>query len=334
VNGTETLSPRTDDRIKSFGAPQRGQNRQVDDRGVWVAECATQSAYSDPGCHAELFDDVQPTIASVSAMARNLVVHYQASGLDLPQQLRRDVDLRWVEAIVATDQRRHRAPLDAERPVEARVQGCCRDHSLLAIAALRHHHVPARSRVGFASYRFESWHYDHVVVEVWVEGRWRRFDPEVSEPLPALPDPTDIPISPDSPFLTAAQVWLGHRAGLLDVARYGAVEHAALQGEPFVYAKVICELAHRYGDELLLWDRWGAMDPHRFDVPPQDPELIDEVATLLLAADDGDQSHERELLARYRRDARLHPGTYIHSISPTGHRYRVDPSTRTTTRLG
>src|SRR5213076_2445200 len=134
-----------------------------------------------------------------------------------------------------------------------RVQGCCRDHSLLAVAALRHHRVPARTRVGFASYLFESWHYDHVVVEVWDDGRWRRFDPEIAEPLPGLADPTDIPTSPDAPFVTAAQVWLGHRGGLLDVARYGAIEYPALQGEPFVYAKVICELAHRFGDELLLW---------------------------------------------------------------------------------
>jgi hypothetical protein len=277
---------------------------------------------------------VQPTVESVSAMARNLVVHYRASGVDLPRQSRPDVDLRWVEAILATDQRRHHAPLDGERPVEARVQGCCRDHSLLAVAALRHHGLPARSRVGFASYLFESWHCDHVVVEVWVEGRWRRFDPEVTEPLPALAEPTDIPISPDGPFLTAAQVWLGHRAGRLDVARYGAVELAALQGEPFVAAKVICELAHRFGDELLLWDRWGVMDPHRFDAPPQDIDLIDEIATLLVGADNGDASLESDLLARYRQDPRLHPGSFIHSISPTGHRFHVDLSTRTTTRLG
>ena len=103
------------------------------------------------------------------------------------------------------------------------------------------------------------------------------------------------PMSPDGPFLTAAQVWLGHRAGTLDVARCGAVEYAALQGEPFVHAKVICELAHRFGDELLLWDRWGAMNPHRFDAPPDDIDLVDEIAALLIRADRGDASAERDL---------------------------------------
>ena len=300
----------------------------MDADALRLAEYARQSRYSDPGRHAELFDDVPPTVESVSAMARNVVVHYQASGVDLPRQSQRDVDLRWIDAILSTDQERHHAPLGTERPVEARVQGCCRDHSLLAVAALRHHNVPARTRVGFASYLLESWHCDHVVVEVWDEGRWRRFDPEFAEPIPGLPDPTDIAISPDAPFLTAAQVWLGHRAGTLDVARCGAVEYAALQGEPFVHAKVICELAHRFGDELLLWDRWGAMDPHQFDAPLEDIDVVDEIATLLIRADGGDTSAERDLRARYRRDPRLHPGSFVHSISPTGERHYVDLETR------
>jgi hypothetical protein len=301
--------------------------------GLRVADYARQTVCSDPGLYGDLFDDIEPTIESVSAMARNIVVHYKSAGVALPTQSRHDVDLRWVDAILATDQEKHHAPLDQERPVESRVQGCCRDHSLLAITALRHHNVPARSRVGFASYRCEPWHYDHVIVEAWDEGRWRRFDPEVTEPLPALPEPTDIPLSSEGPFLTAAQVWAGHRGGLLDVARYGVVEYAALQGEPFVHAKVVCELAHRFGDELLLWDRWGAMNPLRFDAPAHDFDLIDDIATLLLRADEGDASAERTLLMRYGQDPRLHPGSLIHSISPTGVRYQVDLPTHSATRL-
>ena len=305
------------------------------DTDVWrLADYVRQSSYSDPGRHAGLFDDVPPTIASVSAMSRNIVVHYRAAGVDLPPQSRPDVDLRWIEEILTTDQDRHHVPLDTERPAANRVQGCCRDHSLLAIAALRHHGVPARSRVGFASYLVDDWHVDHVVVEVWVEGCWRRFDPEVAESLPALPDPTDITPSSDGPFLTAAQVWHGHRAGALDVGRFGVVDYTALQGESFVYAKVLCELAHRFGDELLLWDRWGAMNPHQFDAPLQDIDLIDQVAGLLIRADTGDTVAERELLARYRHDPRLHPGSSIHSISPVGVRYEVDLSRRSAVRLG
>ena len=194
--------------------------------------------------------------------------------------------------------------------------------------------MAARTRVGFASYLRESWLSDHVVVEIRTDGRWRRFDPEVVAPLPGLPDPTDIPLSPDGPFLTAADAWLAHRAGRLDAGRCGAPEHAALRGEAFVQAKVVCELAHRFGDELLLWDRWGVMDPHRFDAPVRDLDLVDEIATLLVGADRGDTAADRALATRYRHDPRLHPGSFVHTISPTGDRFEVDLATRSATRIG
>lgn len=45
------------------------------------------------------------------------------------------------------------------------------------ISLLRHHGVPARSRIGFAGYFTQGWHHDHVVPEAWLGGRWVRCDP-------------------------------------------------------------------------------------------------------------------------------------------------------------
>ncbi len=149
-----------------------------------VVDHSAQSVYSDPGGWASLFDEVEPSIEAVSVMARNVVAHYRAQADELPASSRDDISLRWVDAILATDQRRHGTPLATERVVRDRVQGCCRDHTLLAVAALRHHGVAARGRVGFATYLSPTWNYDHVIVEAWLGGRWRRFDPEFSVPLP------------------------------------------------------------------------------------------------------------------------------------------------------
>ena len=76
------------------------------------------------------------------------------------------------------------------------------------------------------------------------------------------------------------------------------------------------------------------MNPHQFDAPPEDIDLVDEIATLLIRADRGDTSAERDLLDLYRQDRRLHPGSFVHSISPTGERHYVDLTTRSTDRLG
>lgn len=286
---------------------------------------ARQSPYSDPRRWASLLDEVLPTIADVSAMARNLTAHYRAQAEHLPASTQDDISLRWVAAMLETDQRRHGLPLLQERPLGERLQGCCRDHTLLAIAALRHHGVPARSRVGFAPYLSPTWNHDHVIVEAWLEGRWRRFDPEFAglasaPPLVGGVDPSDLPLGP-SGFLTSAQVWLAHRDGTVDVSRFGVAEGVPVGGDWFVHGYVIAELAHRLGDELLLWDQWGAMTGDLSTAPPSHLTLIDEVAALLVAADAGGadaEDAEAELEGRYRADDRLRPGTRIRSVGPLG----------------
>jgi hypothetical protein len=204
---------------------------------------------------------------------------------------------------------------------------------VLAVAVLRHHGIPARSRVGFATYLSPTWNGDHVIVEAWMDGRWRRFDPEFDAPLPSMPDPTDIGHGSASPFLTAAQVWLAHRAGSIDVSRFGVAEGLGIGGDWFVFDYVIGQLAHRFGDELLLWDNWGAMTNDLRDVTPDDLALVDDIARGLVQADEGDIGAEVELLRRYQEDERLHPGQEIRSVSPNGGFFAVDLTTRTTTQI-
>jgi transglutaminase-like putative cysteine protease len=141
---------------------------------------ASHSAYSDPGRWAELLEATPTDPAALSAVARNVIAHYRANADELPEATRNEIGLRWLADVLGADQSRNAAPLDRERPMARRVQGCCRDHTLLCVGALRQHGVPARSRVGFASYFRPGWNHDHVIVEVQRDGAWVRFDPESS----------------------------------------------------------------------------------------------------------------------------------------------------------
>lgn len=58
--------------------------------------------------------------------------------------------------------------------------------------------------------------------------------------------------------------------------------------------------------------------------PPEHVALADEVADLLVRANGGDADAEQDLLARYRGDDRLHPGTRVTSFSPYGGPGAVD----------
>jgi hypothetical protein len=100
---------------------------------------AVHTPYSDPGEHAALVTVLPIEAAALSAVARNLIVHYRASGHELPEVTRDEVNARWVERILAADQGRHPWPLDRPREVTSRVQGCCRDHTLFCVATLRAH---------------------------------------------------------------------------------------------------------------------------------------------------------------------------------------------------
>lgn len=270
-----------------------------------------QSPYSTPGRHAERLGALPDDLDALCAASRNVIGHYRAELRNLPENRRGEIDSRWLEIILTLDQSRHPAALNEPRPVNERVAGCCRDHSLMVVGALRQRGVPARSRIGFAHYITPGWAVDHVVIERWHEGCWRRADPELL-PHPDF-DVHDMPTGPDAPLETAAEAWLGWRAKDRDLSTYGVEAGPAhLSGPGFVRTYVIFEVAHRYGDELLLWDGWNATE-----MTP-DNATVDELAELLVGADDGDGDAEADLWARYTDDDRLRPRRQVITYSPYG----------------
>lgn len=282
------------------------------------------SPYSDPGRHAVLLDDVPTDFPGLSAVARNVIVHYRGSGLELPASTRNDIHSRWLAVMLEIDQERHRKPLAEPRDPTDRVQGCCRDHTLFCVGVLRQHGIPARSLVGFAGYLRPGYNHDHVIVQTYDREtqRWVRFDPEIAEPTETLPTPHDIPAGADAPFRTAAEVWQGCRAGSLDPHLFGTGPGSDFAGMWFIHNYVLMQLAHRYADELLLWDGWGAVS-----LPGGPPDstlaLIDDIADLLIAvesaASPADASRlDAMLRKRYDDDERLHPGTSVTQYSPYG----------------
>ena len=107
-------------------------------------------------------------------------------------------------------------------------------------------------------------------------------------------------------------------SGEVDPTRYGVVPGSPFSGERFVVGEVFYEVAHRYGDEVLLWDGWGAVPPVEHPVPPEVRALVSEISDLLLAADAGSLDAETRLYGRYCSDPRLHPGDEVTQFSPFG----------------
>jgi hypothetical protein len=308
---------------------------------------ASQTAFSDPGRHRAALAAVPPEPEAIHRAVTGLVAHYRGEADVLDDLRLPEVDLRWCEAILDVGLARS-AQLEG-RAAGARGAGCCRDHTLLALGVLRGHGVPARSRVGFARYFTDGYHVDHVVVEHWDGARWVLWDPEMPATFGTAPfagpafDIRDMTTGVDGPFTTAAQAWTAHRHDGLDLNAFGVWPGLGIGGREFVRTYVVGELAHRRGDELLLWDMWGARlvaedlpaddeRAHAELVPSQEADaLADEVAALLLRADAGDAEAEAEAARRYAADPRLHPGTRIRTLSPLGRAGWTDLTGRTTT---
>lgn len=260
--------------------------------------------------------DVSGDLAGVCAAARNVIAHYRADLGELTAAQRGEVDSRWLEDVLEVDARRTPGPLTEPCPVQHRVAGCCRDHSVFVVGALRGRGTPARTTVGFAHYLTPGWAVDHVVVDVHDGYRWRRVEPGLGAHGDF--DVLDVPTGDGAPFETAARAWLRWRSGTSDLSTYGVRSRPDLSGPSFVGAYVVFQVAHRYGDELLLWDGWGAVAD-----PLAHTALLDEVASLLVRADAGEEGAEDELFARYRRDERLRPGDRVLTHSPFGAPSRV-----------
>jgi hypothetical protein len=297
------------------------------------------SPYSNPGTHAGFFTELSTDPEDLHRFVCSAVVHYRAGGPQLTEAQKADPDRRWLTSIL--DAAEARAPLDGPRTQAQQVAGCCRDHTLLTLGVLRTHGIPARSRIGFATYFTPGWNGDHVVGERWNGDRWVRFDPELDQQDFGF-DVDDMPTGPESPFRTAAEAWLAIRKGTADPATFGVdPDLPDLTGKDFVRYYVLLEVAHRHRDELLLWDLWGPqlstpatrgaagglagtwiqeaglpgadMSDAEFDA------VADELAYLLVAADAGDEEAADQLAELYREDARLHPGERVLTLSPTGH---------------
>jgi hypothetical protein len=251
---------------------------------------ATPSRTSDPGERARLLDALPRDPRRLVAAVSGLVLHrlfVGPLGITPPPESADDAECRTVPRILDRILARDASPLDTARPPERRFIGICRDYALLACSALRHHGVPARLRVGFASYFTPRFNEDHWVCEYHAGDRWRLLDPELGDRVRAhfgvTFDPTDVP---RDAFLVGGEAWRRARSGALDPKTCG-VSAIGIAGAGFVASSVVRDLAALNKREMLAWDVWGLPRGLTPGAPVPEPVAVrlDAVAALTTEAD-------------------------------------------------
>lgn len=251
---------------------------------------AAQSVYTDPGSYASRLDQVPNELGAILEVARQLVFHYRADG-DFEQNgigpsRIGEIDMRYADLMFARIFQLADLPLTDDRQANQQVVGCCRDFTVLFLAIARHKRIPARARVGFATYFAPGWYVDHVIAEVWdsAEQRWRLVEPEIADTHVDHSDGTPIdPLDvPADRFLVGAHAWQSCRGGGTDASRFVVAPDLHIpstRGWPYVRHNLIHDLAALAKNEMLLWDDWGLIE--QVEPPSQEQlDLLDALAVL------------------------------------------------------
>ena len=269
----------------------------------------TQSTFSDPGPRGAMLDKVPRDLAAMREAVTPLVFHYRGDGdwaeNGITPERMAEIDLRYADAMLGRLAELADAPLGSAREPKERMIGCCRDFTLLFVSLARHHGIPARSRVGFATYFVRGYAVDHVVAEVWdaAEGRWRLVDAELRaghiDPNDGTAlDPLDLP---RDRFIVAPDAWLRCREGGDDPERYlvsPSLEIPELRGWPYLLHNVVQDLAALNKREMVLWDDWG-ISAAWASLTDEQRAIVDEAARVMVSPD----ATLSDIQALYARDA-------------------------------
>ena len=282
---------------------------------------AEQSFVTDPGEIAQRLAELPGDPAALQRAARGLVLHYRAddpAAHAVPEERISEIDTRYAEAMLERIFELDDRQLTEERQPVKRLIGCCRDFTVLFLTMARQHGVPARARVGFATYFVSGFNVDHEVAEVWdaAEARWRLVDAELGD---EHVDPNDgAPVNPlDVPrdrFLIAGRAWRACRRGDADPETFlvdPGLDVPVTRGWPQLRHNLVHDLTALNKVEMLLWDDWGLLEEE--ELSERDLELLDHVAEVTLAGDEA-FSEVRRL---YEAEEGLRMPGAVTSYSPT-----------------
>lgn len=221
---------------------------------------AQHTWWSDPQDHRARLAALPGGPQALADAIEEFVIHHAIAsqlGVGVPAHAEGDRSLRRAALLWGAIVRRDPRPLTEHRALPDYLYVTCRDFALLAVSALRERGVPARLRVGFASYfRPGSWE-DHWVCEHQIGGSWTILDaqlgPRAREGFRIGFDIADVP---PSGWQSAPAVWRAVRSGKADARDYGLVS-AGIVGEWWIAASVLRDAAALAGIEALPWDRWS-----------------------------------------------------------------------------
>lgn len=247
---------------------------------------AQHTHWSDPGTQHGRLKELPTQASAIPDALESFVIHDAAArslGYSVPPAAETDRNVRTVAKLLDLAVKRDARPLTRERALADYLYGRSHDFALIATSVLRENGIPARSRVGYASYLLPGRWEDHWVCEHWARGRWAILDAELgSRARTRFGIEFDVSDVPETGWRSAASIWRSIRSGAVEADTCG-VSFVGISGEWFVASAILRDAAALAGIECLPWDYWG---PARDfcaarEVTPEQAREIDSLADAL-----------------------------------------------------
>jgi hypothetical protein len=257
----------------------------------WKKYYATQSIVTEPGKFKELYDGLPDDIPSLCKIIQGVILHMhwtQAYGQNPSDERKTEVKVRQADRYLERILELQEAPLNEARPAGKKIMGTCRDYAAMLTSILRHKGVPARMRVGFATY-FTPGHYeDHYLCQYWneVESRWVMVDAQLDElqrnALKISFDPCDVP---EGLFLPGGKAWQICREDKADPDLFGIFN---IKGMWFIGCDMIFDAMSLNKIESHPWDIWPMMPKYQqINFSEEYLSIMDHIAELTGGLDPG-----------------------------------------------
>jgi hypothetical protein len=269
-----------------------------------VTYFAEQGRISDPAAYASLYENLPASLAELVKLVQGITIHVfwaERYGFKVPAERMGELQLRSIEKRLARTIELDPRPITQPRPLDQKLLGNCRDHSVLLASLLRHQGIPARARCGFGAYFMPDHFEDHWVTEYWnkEQSSWVFVDAQLDElQCDVLKIPFNTLDVPRDQFVVGGRAWQMCRSGEQDADKFGIFD---MHGLGFVRGNLVRDVASINRMELLPWDCWGVILNESLQ-DPDDLVALDEAASLSA----GDVPDFDALRTRYESDPRFH----------------------------
>jgi transglutaminase superfamily protein len=275
------------------------------------------NTYASPGPmtgdHEGLLAGLPSTVADLAAVGHGLIVHEhlaEAYDVTYTEEDRTAVHLRPVPRLLERILAEYPEPLSSPRPASSRVAGNCRQFTVLMVATLRAHAIPARARCGFGGYFTEGFYEDHWVCEYWTGDEWRLADPQIDAKQREMFNiDLDVLNLPRTEFVVAGDAWQRYRRGEASEDVFGLTVTKE-SGAWWIAGNLMRDAAALLKIELLPWDAWGAMPTPETSVDG-DPAVAGELAYFLDRLAEATLDPAATDVADLMSDPRVHVGSSV-----------------------